>query len=267
MLWNASSLRGFAVEATDGAIGTVGDLLFDDQSWTVRWLVVETGSWLASRNVILPVSALGKPHEATRKFTVDLTRKQVRDSPDIETSEPVSRFKEAHVYNYYDWNPYWTSGFASMSNAIATPTVLPFGRDDVAPRYQDSGTDAVQTDGDPHLRSARAVIGYHVAATDGEIGHVEDFLIDDVSWHLPYMTVDTKNWLPGERVLLPVRTIREIDWATKMLHVGIDRAKVKGSPPYDPQMISDGPFNDRSHAYFGLTLLDGDELRTLKIGA
>jgi uncharacterized protein YrrD len=267
MLWNASSLRGLAIEATDGAIGTVSDLLFDDHTWTTRWLVVETGSWFSHRKVLLPVSALGKPDEEARHFTVRFTRQQVRDSPDIDTDLPVSRHKEAHVYNYYDWNPYWTSGFASMSNAIATPLVLPFAHDDVAPRDQDGGIDALQDDGDPNLRSVMAVIGYHVAATDGEIGHVEDFLIDDVTWVLNFATIDTKNWLPGARVLLPVRIMKEIDWFTKIIKVGIDRDKVKGSPPYDPQMTSDGPFNERSHQYFGLTLLDGDQLRKLKIGA
>jgi len=267
MFWNASALNGFTIEATDGAIGTVNDLLFDDHNWTIRWLIVETGSWFSKRKVLLPLSALGKPDEETRRFTVHLTRQQVKDSPDVDTNQPVSRHKEAHVYNYYDWNPYWTSGFAPMSNAIATPTVMPFPGDNIEPRYQNNGTDAVQDDGDPHLRSAHAVIGYHIGATDGDIGHVEDFLVDDETWRLRYMTVDTKNWLPGERVLLPVRMIGEIDWYTKIISVNIDGEKVKSSPPYDPLMTSDGPFNERAHQYFGLKLLDGDELRKLKIGA
>jgi uncharacterized protein YrrD len=267
MLWNATSLRGQAVEATDGAIGTVSDLLFDDHSWTTRWLVVETGSWFLSRKILLPVSALGKPEENIPRFTVQLTRQQVRDSPDVDTDLPVSRHQQAHVYNHYGCNPYWTSGFAPISNAIATPFVSPISRNDVAPRWQDESTDAVADDGDPHLRGVVAVIGYHIAATDGDIGHIEDFLIDMATWQLQYLTVDTRNWLPGERVLLPVRIIKEIDWFTKIIQVGIDRAKVKASPPYNPQMTSDGPFNERSHQYFGLTLLDGDELRKLKIGA
>jgi uncharacterized protein YrrD len=266
MFWNASSLRGFSVEATDGAIGTVSDLLFDDQTWTLRWLIVETGSWFSSRKVLLPVAALGKPVESAKQIPVHLTRQSVKDSPDVDTDQPVSRHKEAHVYNHYGWNPYWTSGFGPMSNAIATPTVQPFLRNDVAPRDQDNGTDAVQDDGDPLLRSVRAVIGFHIAATDGDIGRLEDLLIDDDAWRLSFMTVDTKNLLPGERVLLPTRVIGEIDWFTKRITVGIDRARVESSPPYDPQITSDGPFNERSHQYFGLTLLDGDELRKLKIG-
>jgi uncharacterized protein YrrD len=266
MLWNATSLRGLAVEASDGAIGTVDDVLFDDLGWTTRWLIVETGSWFASRKLLLPVSALGKPDERTRRFTVNLTRQQVKDSPDVDTDLPVSRHGEADVYNHYGWNPYWTSGFGPVSNAIATPFSLPLRREDVPPRDQDVETDAVPDDGDPHLRSVRAVIGYHIAATDGEVGHVEDFLIDDATWRLSFMTVETRNWLPGARVLLPVRLIGEIDWFDKRIKVGCDRAKVKSSPLYDPQMTSDGPFNERSHEYFGLTLLDGDELQKLKIG-
>lgn len=266
MFWNTTSLRGLALEATDGAIGTVADLLFDDHSWTARWLVVETGSWFSSRKILLPLSALGKPDEQTRTFAVHLMRQQVKESPDVDTDLPVSRHREAHVYHHYGWNSYWTSGFAPLSNAITMPVSMPLARDDVGPRYQESETDAVPDDGDPHLRSVRAVIGYHIAASDGEVGHVEDFLIDDETWRLHYMTVDTKNWLPGERVLLPVRSISEIDWFTEVITVGIDRAKVKGSPPYEPQMTSDGPFYERSDEYFGLTLLDQDELRTLKIG-
>jgi sporulation protein YlmC with PRC-barrel domain len=266
MFWNASALSGFTIMATDGAIGTVNDLLFEDDNWTIRWLIVETGSWFSKRKVLLPLSALGKPDRETRHFTVHLTRQQVKDSPDVDTDQPVSRHKEAHVYNYYNWNPYWTSGFAPMSNAIATPTVMPFLGDTIDPRYED-GTDSVQDDGDPHLRSVQAVIGYHIVATDGDIGHVEDFLVEDETWQLRYMTVDTKNWLPGERVLLPVRMIAEIDWLTKLMTVKIDREEVKSSPPYDPQMTSDGPLNERSHQYFGLTLLDGEALRKLKIGA
>jgi len=246
MLWKATSLRRMAVEARDGAIGTVSDLLFDDHSWTTRWLVVETGSWFTQRKLLLPLSALGKPNAQTKHFTVNLTRQQVRDSPELDTDLPVSRHKEAHVYNYYGWNPYWTSGFA-MSNAIATPLVYPISRNDTGPRFEDEGIDAVQDDGDPHLRSTIAVIGYHIAATDGEIGRVKDFLIDDETWRLEQMTIDTKNWLPGERVLLPVRLIQDIDWFTQMIKLGVDREKVKSSPPYDPQLTSDGPFNERSH--------------------
>jgi len=267
MLWNASALRHFTIEATDGQIGTVADLLFDDHSWTTRWLVVETGSWFAHRRVLLPLSALGKPDEAARHFTVHLTRQQVKDSPDVDTDLPVSRHKEAHVYNYYDWNPYWTSGFAAMSNAIATPLVLPFARDDVEPRYQDQRTDAVQDDGDPELRSVQAVIGYHIAATDGDIGHAEDFIADADGWHIRFLTIDTKNWLPGQRVVISPRLIRHLDWLSHAIYLTVTAAKIKSSPPYDPAMTEDGAFNDAFEDYFGLKIPDGKTTIAPKISA
>jgi hypothetical protein len=266
MLWNASAIKGYTIEASDGEIGTVADLLFDDRTWTTRWLVVSTGNWFLRHKVLLPLSALGKPDAEQRQFSVQLTRQQVKDSPDADTDLPISRHVEANVFNYYGANPYWTSGFALESNAIATPLVLPLSRNDTGPRAR-SGTDAVPQDGDPDLRSTDAIIGYHIAATDGEIGHVEDFLVDDADWRLRYMTVDTKNWLPGQRVLLSPRQIKEIDWSNKRIRVDVDREKIKSAPLYDPQMTSDGPYNDRFHAYFGLTILDGDELKKLKIGA
>lgn len=266
MLWNATSLRSLKVAATDGDIGKVSDVLFDDVSWTLRWLVVETGSWFSSRKVLLPLSAFGKPDESKHEFMIKLTRQQVRDSPDVDSDLPVSRHHEAHVYNYYGWNPYWTSGFSPMSNAIATPLAMPISRNDVDPRWQDASADAIQDDGDPHLRSVHDLVGYHIAATDGEIGHLEDFLMDDDSWLLLFMLIDTKNWLPGERVLLPVRLIKDIDWFSHLINVEVSRDKVKSSPPYDPRMTANGPFNDQSHQYFGLTLLDDEQLQNLKIG-
>ena len=166
MLWNASALRGFVTEATDGQIGTVSDMLFDDQNWQLRWLVVHTGPRLLGRKILLPLSALGKPNRDTHCFEIKLTKQQVKDSPDATIDLPVSRQLEARVYNHYDWNPYWQSGFSAAANIVAMPVYMP-------------EINALQEDGDPHLRSAMAMIGYHMEAQDGAIGHAEDFIIDD----------------------------------------------------------------------------------------
>jgi len=266
MLWKASEIKGYAVAASDGEIGTVADLLFDDRSWTTRWLVVSTGNWFVRHKVLLPLSALGKPEVKLRQFSVQLTRQQVKDSPDADTDLPISRQIEASVYNYYGAPPYWTSGFALESNAIATPLVMPISRNDTGPRAR-SGTDAVPEDGDPNLRSVDTVIGYRIEATDGVIGHVEDFLIDDADWRLRYMIVDTKNWWPGQNVLLSPRQIKEIDWRARMVTVDVDRGKIKSAPLYDPKMTSDGPYNAQFQAHFGLPLLAGDDLKKPDIGS
>ncbi len=250
MLWDASVLKGYAIEASDGPLGTVSDFLFEDTNWMIRWLVVDTGNWLTGRKVLLPFSALGKPDPALRRFPIKLTKQQVKDSPDIETERPVSRQQEAHVYDYYGWDPYWGGSFFPIGAGagMATPFLAPLAgskpRDMVA-------VDAREDNGNPHLRSIAAVTGYHIHATDGEIGHVEDFLVDDIAWNLRYVVVDTKNWWPGKKVLISPRSVREIDWEQRMINLDVDRDKVKGSPAYESAMTVDRAYEEQFHGYYG----------------
>jgi hypothetical protein len=177
MLWDASAIHRYAVETSDGQIGTVSDLLFDDAGWVIRWLIVDTGTWLTGRKVLLPLSALGQPDRSQRHFPVKPTMQQVKDNPDVDTDQPVSHQLEDHVYNFYGLNPYWSGGYFPMSNQMATPLVAPlYGKPD------DLHRDAQPNQGAPHLGSIAAVTGYHLHATDGVIGHVEDFLVDDAGW-------------------------------------------------------------------------------------
>ena len=111
MLLNASAIKGYAIEASDGRLGTVSDFLFHDASWLVRWLVVDTGKWLSGRKVLLPVSALGHLDQGKEEFSVRLTMQQIKDSPDIDADRPVSRQMETNIYDYYGWSPYWGAGY------------------------------------------------------------------------------------------------------------------------------------------------------------
>jgi len=251
MLWDASAINGYAIEASDGTLGTVNDLLFDDVTWFVRWLVVDTGNWLPGRKVLLPVSALGQPDQVRRLFPVKLTMQQVKDGPDVDTDQPVSRQIEAHVYDYYGWAPYWSGGFMPTSNAIATPFVTPLTL--AQAELPDPAGDVIQADeSDPHLRSIAAVTGYHIDATDGEIGHVEDFLVDDATWRIHYINVDTQNWWPGEKVLISPRSVREIGWSDGLIHLDVNRQKVKDGPPYDPSITVDGAYDEKFLTYYGI---------------
>jgi hypothetical protein len=156
MLWSAVAIKGYAVEASDGQIGTVNDILFDDKNWLTRWMVVHTGSWAFGRKVLLPRSALGKPIKNLRQFPVDLTRQQVKDSPDVDVDLPVSRQMEMSVYRYYSWPPYWDSELTSMGMPAGMPMVLPFQeRRELVP--EQDGTATARDHGDPNLRSVMAV--------------------------------------------------------------------------------------------------------------
>ena len=235
MLRNASAIKGYPIAASDGRLGTVSDFLFDDASWLVRWLVVDTGKWLSGRKVLLPPSVLGHLDPNGNEFSVRLTMQQVRDSPDIDTERPVSRHIESDIYDYYGWSPYWGTGTGyvgfsfggghDLGGGAMAPLPYPRSR-----RRTEDIVAAQRSDDDPHLRSIEAVTGYHIHASDGEIGHVEDFLVEDTDWSIHNLVIDTKNWWPGKKVLISPRSIREIDWMNMLVKLNVDREKVKDSP-------------------------------------
>jgi len=250
MFWTASALKGYAIAATDGPLGTVSDFLFDDAGWSIRWLVVDTGNWLSGRTVLLPPSVLGQPDAGQRTFSVALSMQQVKDSPDIDTQQPVSRQMEAGVYDYYGWSPYWGAGLYMGDYGYAGGAMLasPY----LESRWRsEANTDARHDDGDPHLRSIAAVTGYHINASDGEIGHVKDFILEDADWSVRFLVVDTTNWWAGETVLISPRSAREIDWRDRLVHLDVDRQRVKDSPAYDASTTVDGAYEKRFHDHYG----------------
>lgn len=238
MLRNASAIKGYAIAATDGRLGTVSDFLFDDASWLVRWLVVDTGKWLSGRKVLLPPSVLGHIDPNGNEFAVSLTMQQVKDSPDIDTERPVSRQIETNIYDFYGWRPYWggtgflMGGYGGHGHGYGGGAIAPLPSPGSMRRAEDIAA-AQQNDDDPHLRSVEAVTGYHIHASDGEIGYVEDFLLQDTDWSIHNLVVDTTNWWPGKKVLIAPRSIQEIDWTDNLVNLKIDREKVKNSPAYD----------------------------------
>ena len=264
MLRHASAINGYSVAASDGELGTVCDFLFDDATWVVRWLVVDTGNWLWGRKVLLPPSALEGVDSTSHLLKVKLTRQQVKDSPDIDTHRPVSRQMETGVYNYYGWSPYWgggypmggygamgagypMGGYGYLGAGIASPYLGSRRPERMTEKAREASHD------DVHLRSAGEVTGYHIHASDGEIGHVEDFLVDDADWSIHYLIVDTKNWWPGKRILVSSRSAGEIHWADKLVYLDVSRQRIKDSPAYDSSMIIDKAYDDKLLTYYGIT--------------
>jgi hypothetical protein len=258
MLWNASVINGYAIAASDGRLGTVSDFLFDDASWLVRWLVVDTGHWPSGRKVLLSPFALGHLDPKKREFSVELTMQQVKDSPDVDTDRPVSRQIETNIYDYYGWSPYWGNGLFTDSygyvgrDAVGVTPILGSRRPLGSRQRVEDIADTELSDDDPHLRSIETVTGYHIHASDGEIGHVEDFLVEDFDWSLRYLVVDTKNWWPGKKVLISPRSAREIDWTNQLVNLDVDRQKVKDGPAYDTSITVDQAYDETFLTYYGI---------------
>jgi hypothetical protein len=240
MLRSASHLIGYSIAAEDGHLGKTGDLLFDDRYWVVRYLVAETGSWLQGRRVLLARASLGQPDWQSRAFPVALTKQQVEDSPEIQEDEPVSRQHEARLHAYYGWAPYW--------HAPSFPTDLPVA---AAPVPPPEDKDDEGESGDPHLRSVKEVTGYHCEATDGELGHVEDFVVDDDTWLVRYVVVDTRNWLPGKKVLVAPQWFSGIRWTDRQVSVDLTREQIKNSPTYDPGAPVNREYEERLYDFYG----------------
>jgi uncharacterized protein YrrD len=219
----AKDVRGKHLDAVDGHIGSVHDLYFDDQSWTVRYLVIDTGRWLPGRKVLLAPAAISKPWHGESALPVALTKQQIESSPDIDTAQPVSRKAEQLLYEHYGWSPYW------IPPGLPLPPPPPAKLAASAEERQEAEIEAAST-GDAHLRSVREIQGYHLLATDGHIGSVDDFLLDDDCSHILFLSIELGEWLSRKKVLIAPRSVSEVDWANSQVAVDMSIQKVKTSP-------------------------------------
>jgi hypothetical protein len=245
MLHQGLAFKGFSIEASDGTIGTVSDFLFDDTTWKLRWLVVDTGTWLKDRKVLLHPSAIDKADVPVRALLVKLTRDEVEKSPGIVNDEPVSLQMEYDLYGYYRVDPMWGGGYYG-SNAIASPMSGP----NIAAAGLAPAQHGAHAPGDKHLRSLAEVTGYNIHATDGEIGHVENFLVDDASWDIRYLVANTRNWWFGQHVLLSPASVKDIAWDMHQIDLNLTCYKIKGSPPWDPTGLLDRAYEQMLQAYY-----------------
>jgi hypothetical protein len=248
MLLVESALKGYAIMASDGRIGTVSDFLFDDRTWKLRWLVVDTGVWLSGRKVLIHPSAIGQADHERQQLSVALTMAKVKGSPDILQDQPVSQQMEYNHYEYYGWDPIWDGASYFGGGAIGAP--LPSTYYDGREKRERDEMVARSHEGDPHLRSMAAVTGYHVHASDGGIGHVEDFLLDDAGWGIRYLVIDTKNWWPGQHVLLSPYAVKEISWSQRQVLLDVNRDRVKSSPPWNPLDTVSEAYEKRLHGHY-----------------
>ncbi len=250
MLLRTSSLKNLSVEARDGEIGSISDLLFEDDTWRVRWLVVSTGSWLFGRKVLLPASHMAPSKPGASSISVDLMREQVENSPGSGVDLPVSRQMETSIYDSYGWTPYWSAPGMAYIPAAGYPVMPTFPSTATAGApalgavpagsIVDGSPGEEQRRGDPHLRSAKEVTGYYVRAKDADVGHVEDLLVDGTDWLIRYLLVDTKNWWPGKMVLVTTEWVDEISWTDQTVHTSQTRDEIKRAPEYNPAQPIDG---------------------------
>ena len=241
MLRSSDELRRMTIHATDGELGHVDEFYFDDDTWTIRYLVVRTGSWLSGRLVLLTPTVITGTDWTAHRLSVSLTMDQVRNSPDVGTDRPVSRLQELEYLQYYDQPPYWMLGAEVGGSAIAI---------DAAMRAAAAEAEAAGSEPPTHLRSSREVRGYHIEAIDGPIGHLHHYLIDDDTWRVRFLVVDTSTWWFGKDVVISPDWVSRVSWGGRCLNVDQAREAIKSSPAFDPHVPMTKAYADSLDAHF-----------------
>jgi len=260
MLRSIKDIENYTISATDGPIGLVKDFYFDDDAWVIRYLVIDAGSWLSSRKVLISPISLHHPKWEEGTLPVSITKEQVKNSPNFDTNKPVSRQNEVQYMGYYGYPYYWGGG------SMWGESIYPYAMDLDAAGYREDWVEREQREiayfraeqtlhrnDDPHLRSCNAVTGYHLHAIDGEIGHVAGYLIDDETWAIRYIVVDTSNWWLGHKVLIAPEWITGVHWPTETVSIELTRELVKDSPAYDPNMEWTRQFDLSLNQHYGRT--------------
>ena len=241
MLYTAKSLKGFRLQATDGELGSVQEFYFDDTHWAVRYLIADTGTWLSGRQVLISPYALGAVDVRARSIAVQLTKKKIEGSPSLGSDLPVSQQFEGDYNAYFGWPIYWGGPFMWGANP-----------------YLSRGLQASLQGGpthkpwNPHLRSSRHLTGHVISAKDGEIGHVADFIVDDGTWAVRYLVIDTHAWWPGKKVLIAPRWIESINWDHGgTMNIDLKRDAIRMSPEYTEDGLLGRNHEAALHKHYG----------------
>ena len=242
MLIKAKTLQGYRLESLNGEIGRVKEFYFDDRHWAIRYLVADTGTWLSGRQVLLSPYALVAVNKEKQRIEINLTKKQIEDSPSLNSDKPVSRQFEESYFGYYGMPMYWEGPY--MWGAFPA---IERDREKWRVYTQDENKNW-----DPNLRSTHDVSGYNIQAADGELGHVEDFIIDDETWAIRYLIIGTRNWWPGKKIVISAQWIDRVSWDESKVFVNLPRETIRQSPEFTEESLLTREYENGLHLHYNL---------------
>lgn len=220
MLQSVNDLDTYTLLAADGEIGELRGFYFNELTWETPYLIADTGIWLPGRTIVIATEALGSFDPKEKRIQVNLTRDKIKNSPEVDDTKPLTRELEKQVTLYYGW--------------------------------KDSGALVPQQANSTQLfRSTSELISRYIHAQDGDLGHVEDLLVDDEAWKIRYVVVDTRNWWPGKKVLIAPDFVRRVTWEADKVFIDLKREIVKSSPEYKPEALLDRNYEERLYGYYG----------------
>jgi sporulation protein YlmC with PRC-barrel domain len=232
MLHTVNDLINLSIRAADGEIGSVEDVYFDDEQWKVRYFVVDTGKWLPGRLVLISPFSVMRVDWENGTIDVDMNREKVKSSPDVDTAMPISRREQIEYHRHFGWPHYWPStgvlGPGMAAGSAAEAPMVPPGLDEEIGREEEELSEE-----EAHLRSAAEMIGYGILAQDGDIGQVDDFLVEEEDWSIQSLVVETSSWWSGSEVVIPPGSVGKIDWAGQTVTVNLKRQEIRERPEFD----------------------------------
>ena len=248
MLNKAKTVKGYKLESLDGKIGTVKEFYFDDRHWVIRYLVADTKDRLESKQVLISPYALVEVNKEEQLIAINLTKKQLEESPSLKSEQPVSQQFEEDYCGFFGWPMYSTGPYIWGFS----PRIV---RDPEKWKEYTQGEKAR----DPHLRSTIEVSGYHIQSADGGIGHVEDFIIDDETWAIRYLIIDTRNWWPGKKVLVSPEWIESVSWIERKVFINLTRETIRQSPEYTEDSLLTRDYETALHRHYNRQVYWVDE--------
>ncbi|MGD8412600.1 MAG: PRC-barrel domain-containing protein [Candidatus Latescibacterota bacterium] len=219
MMMRAKEILGTTVRSADGEIGKVKDILFDSEEWVVRYVVVDTWDWLPERKLIIPPAVLKSPATRLRSFDVPMDKREISRGATLRDGDVLTRRVEASVFEQFKLAPYWAvrvpGGGAMIADQVAS--------------HDDEGADA-QTP----LKSFRETAGFEILAGDGPIGRMVDFFVDDQSWSVAEVAVDTTDWLRDGSAVLKSRWFTGVDTRRRKMTLNKTSEEVENDPGFKP---------------------------------
>ncbi len=249
MLLRTSRLEQSHLRARDGRIGKITTFLFDEEQWVLRYIVAKHGFAFFGRRVLIsPMSVTGALRDG-EAITVGLTRKQVKNAPAADLAQPISRKKEAQFLRYYRVPVYW--GGAGLWGGALTPVEA--GSLASAPGLEAEyppEADA-ETRDESHLRSTREVAGYRVCAPENEVGQITDFVIEDTTWAVRYLRVETDEGVGGGTLFISPHWVREISWIERRVSIDTPLEQLRDVPRVGEGGAPTRDEEERLHEFFG----------------
>lgn len=230
MLRKFSNLKGLKVEGKDDELGKIKDFYFDQDYFILRYLVVDTGSWLKSRKTLISTAALENIDYQTKKLRVNLNTEALKDAPSLKKNKPVSQIKEQNLAEYFNWPMYWVPPY-SNSPGVSTDNVMR-GKIPSFNNLTEEEKEIKSREQESNLRSFDEIKGYHIKAKDKEFGNLEDLFVDEENWLIRYLLIDTCNFLPCKNVLLSPEWIKNINWREKNISIDKTKEQIKNAPEY-----------------------------------